>query len=498
MHKLSSARLRGVQPAEAASTSSSHLAVPPKIHPLEWILVGICALNLALLPWAYGGMIIWSQYVAMALGFVSLVVATLPRLERIPSTGVLIHREMGWSKLRGLSIFWLGVALEVYLAIQALNPGFEYAQDSAHWWLTPLHHASWLPSGMRVPFADMNGERTMLLFGTPWLTACALWIGITRRRSILFLLRSIVINAFLFAVFALLQRASRATGIYGGARISSTFLGAIIYKNHAAAYFGLCLLIGIVVTREAWRYGGDRVAGNKTIVLGFFSAIIAVALLLSYSLAGVAVFGSAAVAATLIVFGKAIRQRLRHRGVLPAFVVGSLFAVALAGILLAIGSVDFQQRLMQKLSGGGAYSVRSRLIAAKCGLRMFADRWWYGWGGGCFRYGFVKYQRTEPAIYMFNALVLRWENIHDDWLEALIELGVAGGSIVLAMVSTCLATIWKWRLWRHRLLVPALLATLVTPLYAFFDFPFHNPAVALTYVSLFVLAVRWAQIEARV
>jgi len=471
-------------------STSAETVLPARAHPLEWTLVGVVLLNLGFLPWAYGGMVSWSQWASAILAAVSLVIAGWPRLYRRNDEQGFAYRRTVWSKLGRLPLFWLGLAVELYLLIQGLNPSFEYHQDVHQWWLSLRPHLGFLPSGMRTPFADMNVWRTMLLWTAPWLTLCALWLGITRRRTALAVLRGVVVNAFSFAVFGLLQRASGATGIYGRAHVSSTFFSAIIYKNHAAAYFGLCLLIAVSVAREAWLHANARKTANQSIVYLFFAAVIAVALLLSYSLAGVILFGGATVVATYFALGKILWQR--RRSWLPALALGGLFLAGVAGVLIAVGSVDFHQRFTEKISGGGAYSVRSRMLVAKCGIKMFAEHWFYGWGGGSFRYGFTKYQRAEPLIYTFNTAVLRWENVHDDWLEMAIEIGVVGSTLVLAMVAFVCRAIWREGAWRRRSLLPCVLALLVGPFYAFFDFPFHNPAVAMTYVALIPLTLRWA------
>jgi uncharacterized protein involved in response to NO len=82
--------------------------------------------------------------------------------------------------------------------------------------------------------------------------------------------------------------------------------------------------------------------------------------------------------------------------------------------------------------------------------------------------------------------------VHDDWLEMAIEVGAVGSALLIAMVVFVARSIWREGAWRRRSLLPCVLALLVMPFYAFFDFPFHNPAVAMTYVSLIPLTLRWA------
>ncbi len=67
---------------------------------------------------------------------------------------------------------------------------------------------------------------------------------------------------------------------------------------------------------------------------------------------------------------------------------------------------------------------------------MFAGRPALGWGAGGFRYGFTKYQRREIEITGTGLRRYFWEHAHNDWLEWLIELGVAGFLPVAVMAPT--------------------------------------------------------------
>ena len=140
------------------------------------------------------------------------------------------------------------------------------------------------------------------------------------------------------------------------------------------------------------------------------------------------------------------------------------------------------------------YNTRARGPVEKF-MRMFEDRWLTGWGAGSFRYGFTKYQRREQDLEYMAGDRVRWEHVHDDWLELLIEVGVIGALPVAAMLAFWVSKVATMRLWRRLAALPMLSGLVLLGIHAFVDFPFQNLAILATATALLPLLVRWGEIE---
>jgi len=464
----------------------------------EWVLVGVIALDLCLQAWAYGGMTSSSQIVSLGLSVVALLFSLLPRGERGGLENDERFPKSCRERLLRFPVFWAGVVMIGYVFLQAVNPAFSYQSEGDQWWLVRIPHIHWLPMGMQVPFAQMNPWRVLVILGACWLKVCALWVGITRRRSVSVLLTVLSVNAFLLAVVGILQR---ACGTHGGqwyATVVEGSVAGIVYKNHAAAYFSLLTL---VTTGLGLRYfiknGSRRNSSGSLVLFIFFGMVMMLAVILSFSLSGLVILGMA----LLLVVATTVWH---HRKTFPLnkgiarFATTTVILLALvAGIGAAVGYSDIKENVARKLSWEGEFAIRSRLQANKRGWEMFTDQWLTGWGAGCFRYGFTKYQQREPELLKWRDTQLRWENVHDDWLELLIELGVLGSIPVLFIVGYWFHQVVSLRLWDHIAVFPILCGLGGLTAYGFFDFPFHNPAAASTACVLLPAIIKWGKSESR-
>ncbi|MFZ9682276.1 MAG: hypothetical protein ACO3DQ_03610, partial [Cephaloticoccus sp.] len=81
-------------------------------------------LNLVFLPWALGGMRVWTLYVGVGIALAGMITALLPRTYVPKQRGDRDDREVMWPKLLRFPLFWLGLALLVLVLIQALNPSW--------------------------------------------------------------------------------------------------------------------------------------------------------------------------------------------------------------------------------------------------------------------------------------------------------------------------------------------------------------------------------------
>lgn len=466
-------------------------------QPLELCLVIMVALNLCFLPWAFGGVDPWSQFTSAGLSFGALTIALLPRPSRGMAAGGHDFHMPGWPRLRKFPVFWAGLALFAYMGLQALNPAYEYHLAGSDWWLTKLAHIPWLPAGMKVPFEEMNPWRTILIWSSCWATVCALWAGLTRRRSIRWLLTALSVNAFAFASFGIIQRASGTSEIYGMRPVGFPyFFAAIIYKNHAAAFFGLLTAVTLgVLIRAFWQSCERPGRSSPAILYLLFTLILILAVVLSYSFSGAVLLGLMLALVTPITIWRFAKAFPRSQGLVAFPLTAGLLLVLTLALGATVGNGGIQKKIQGMRDGAGYHSARTRLLAARSGFEMLKDRWATGWGAGCFRYGFTKYQHEVPELTQWRRLRLSWEHVHNDWLELLIELGVIGVLPVAGMIVYWLRQIIRLRLWRNPAVCPILCGLAMLSVHAFLDFPFQNPAVAGTACALLPLSIRWGEIE---
>ena len=126
--------------------------------------------------------------VAVAAGAVLAVAAfaisLLPRTIHPEESGGNTLRLVPGRRLLRFPVFWLGLLLLGYVALQASNPVWAYITDGKYFWMMRIPGADWLPPGVRVPFEKWGPWRSFMVFGGAWLTVCAIWIGFTRRRTL--------------------------------------------------------------------------------------------------------------------------------------------------------------------------------------------------------------------------------------------------------------------------------------------------------------------------
>lgn len=479
-----------------AETSASS-AVP--IHHLEIALVALVITVLVILPWSFGGVDLWAQMVVLGFAALAWVLSLLPRKVSAGSGSTAGRTVSMILRLKTFPIFWAGLYVMAYIGIQAMNPRFEYHQEGTQWWLEQISYLRWLPGGMRVPFDNSSPLRWLVEVASCWLISCALWVGATRRRTIYAVLVALSINAVVFACFGILQKASGVDKIYGLRSVGFPyFFGALIYKNHAAAFLGLsvCLLIGVgarIISRK--RKSHDK--SGPGLFLAILVALMLLALVATLSFSGILLYGAAAVVSTVLVLYRYFRRYPKANGRWLVLISGAVLLVSTAVAIAAADWSGITKKTSAYSESEMAYAASLRLLAAQQGVAMLADHWTTGWGAGCFQYGFSKYQKRVPALTEWRQLHMRWEHVHNDWLEWLIELGVLGSAPIFFVMGMWIRNVWRQRAWRVLAIMPVLCGLLALAVQALMDFPFHNLAIAATVAALLPIVVRLAEIENR-
>jgi putative inorganic carbon (HCO3(-)) transporter len=124
-------------------------------------------------------------------------------------------------------------------------------------------------------------------------------------------------------------------------------------------------------------------------------------------------------------------------------------------------------------------SILFRFLVWKSALRMIRESPLTGTGAGNFKIIYPLYRSSEEwHVSGINARVVE---AHNDYLQIASELGLIGLGIFIWLLVNALR-IFKKLLKTESILITGLLASVISMLIsAVFEFPFHNPATALTF-----------------
>jgi hypothetical protein len=494
MQNPSPAELSRLQkPLEAFRARTRRL----RLHSQEKLLLAIVSLHLVFLPWALGGMYLWSQLVSVALAAGGLAVALTPRDYTEAQTGQGSFRLVMWPKLVKFPVFWLGLAFLTYVACQGLNPAWTFMKNERGvWWMQSIAHCAWLPAGVSVPFERGGPWRDLLVYSAVWLSVCSLWIGVTRRRSLQVLFTVIAANGLALAVFGLGQR------LLGNGRIfgffpspNDSFFSSFIYKNHAGAFLNLTLFVSCGIAGWFYLRGLRRLEkSNPAGIFVFFATFIAINVLISYSRGATMVmllFLATAIVGFIYQQWRA-PSGLRRPIVLIALVV--FFGFFLKTGLEALNTGPAWTRFAHAFSSEDL-SAKSRALATTASLDMLRDNWLTGRGAGSYVFLFPSYQQHYPDLWFSGGTRLLWEHAHNDLVEFPIELGVLGLLMPLGAMLYFSGRLLRGFFWYNPLSVCVVFGLVLTVGHARYDFVFQNPAVLLTSWVMLTAATQFTEFE---
>lgn len=424
--------------------------------------------------WAFGGMLDWTR--PWLLG---LAVAGLP-------LAYLRYRETRTISLWPFvpALLWI-----VFVGLAVNNPTHSHGENNS--WTARTDWTPWLPATVD-PAQTLAAARLWLAL---MLQGAALWGLVRTARGARFLWSAVALNGFALAAVGAFFNFSGARQLLGfkDGPEPGYFFATFFYKNHWAAFGALSAIAAFTVSLRALpgSLRGDPVARGRALLFGCAGLLTAVTLPLPGSRAG-------ALLAGLIIVGylgtAAVLLWRAQRGGRPARRWPLLAGLALGGAILAFGlnayapraAADLlrtRQQLARTLDGE---SLDIRIPVSRDTWRMAQRRPWFGWGAGSFEIVFPAFQGS----YLRNhdgRLQARFEHAHNDWLELLAETGFVGASLFLVPVG--IAGVISWR--RARLAGRwALAGCGLLAAYAWIDFPFHNPAVAILWMTLFATARR--------
>lgn len=245
--------------------------------------------------------------------------------------------------------------------------------------------------------------------------------------------------------------------------------GLFANSNHMASLLLSAIPLLAAVAVAQWRRSGKSAAGQRLavmIALATCAGAILVGIIVNGSLA-VILLGGPMVVASLLIFLPSVGVRAGRLAVLILAAIGAGIAA-----LLAIG-------IERLISIGGAASASERLEILRSSVRMAMDYAPVGSGLGTFAAAYHLQENPETVTWPYA------NHVHNDYVELVIELGLAGGVVLIAFLAW-----WAWRftgLWRSSATQPAVrAATLVTLgllLHSLVDFPLRTAALSALFAT---------------
>lgn len=302
-------------------------------------------------------------------------------------------------------------------------------------------------------FLALLTPAAMLLAG---LTLSPEW----RRRMIFFIIGFGVLSVFLGA--AQLAGGEDSPLRFYAVTNKSAAVGFFSNRNHFAS-----LLICVVVLASAWAADAalGRTASRRTLVLALAAVAIAVAGVgMTGSRAGLVLLLPAGLGALALAWRNGVG---RGKGWRVLAVLGVGFVVAAVLVQLTFGAA------IDRLQAGFSQDVR--LVAASGSWSAIKAFMPFGSGMGTFVPVYKMFESTEAVI---NTYI---NHAHDDWLEVILEGGVAAVLLLLAFLA------WfgreTVRIWRPLGVEAgparaASLCVLLLLIHSLADYPLRSPANA--------------------
>lgn len=396
-----------------------------------------------------------------------------------------------WLPLRHL---WPLFAFDLLVGVSCLNPS---TSTSLHQGELMLAYVTprwpWLPSSA-LPALSF---RELWQFNGIVLSCYNVLLVLQRRRTLRRLLAIMALNALALAVFGTFQKLGRAEGLFFGLVESPQryFFSSFVYHNHWGAFTLLNLAICLGLLFHQLKRSGHRDFWHSPAFLG------GVAVLFLATTSPLSGSRSATILCALFILGaighylaSLVRHRREHHESSTALIVAVIATLALATAAIAFLSRDTMSRRIQDTIG--QFGQLQTEDTTNSRMRLYRDTWAmaqarpvFGWGLETYGHVFMIYNSApDPGIGSWKPY---YEEAHNDWLQALAEVGWVGTGLLLVL------GVAPWRGLRRAHLassIPRYLAVGcgIVLLYAWVEFPFANPAVMVTFWIGLYGAARYA------
>ncbi len=253
--------------------------------------------------------------------------------------------------------------------------------------------------------------------------------------------------------------------------------GSFANRNHLALFLAIgCLLC------PAWAFPVERRASWRAPLALGLTLVLVLTILATGSRAGL-LLGVLAIVIGLLLARDGIRRELRHRPrwVLPV-IIASVTVIAVGAVLLAV-TADRAVAIDRAFSVDMGRDMRSRGFPTM--LAMLSAYFPAGAGLGSF----------DPIFRIHEPFALLkptyFNHAHDDWLEVVLDAGVAGGMLLLT------AVVWwgrtSLRIWsgptsdRKHVARTGSGILLLVMVASIFDYPARTPMI----MAVVVVAAMW-------
>jgi O-antigen ligase len=459
---------------------------------VDWgkaILYGLIAL-LVFSPLPQGSVLEWSVLV-IELAAVLLAAAWLLRTPK-PAINPYLERGLVWP--RRLFLIFGGVVVVQLIPlprflIRLVSPG-TYAFLKAY-----------SPEFGRRAFASLSlapGQtlREGLFYLALFLVGMVIIHNITRFSQVQKLVTAIVLVGTFEALFGLFELSAGSPSLlfYSKTLHLDSVTGTFVNRNHLAGYLEMVLplAVGLILSRIGFfalrdekarfnwrqvvpRLGGKALASNALLALSVI--IMAVALIRSRSRSGAFLLFF-----TFLLFGEIIlyhfsgsreRQRVSRNFVNVSFII-----ILVVSMYVGLGTVVNRFAEDDTLFRGGRTMFWGNVTS------MIGDFPLAGTGLGTFASVYPRYDQS--------GFELRLPHAHNDYLEAVSDVGLAGG---LALIGGILFLMFKiFQTWRQRrsmeikgLAMGGLVSLVVMLFHSLTDFNLHIPANALLFTVILSL-----------
>jgi len=374
--------------------------------------------------------------------------------------------------------FWLPVLFFLVVVILQLVP-FPLPFIKKLSLSTYKIYRDFLPEGFEPFFFTLSIQRFATLNELfKALTYFAIFFLVVNRidnkRDIDFLLKAIILLGFCISLWAIIQRFAFPDRVYwfdppGSAGLP---MGPFANRNNFSGYINMIIPLGL-------GYLLQDISFSRRIILGLATAVMTLALFISYSRAGLIVHMVALIFIGLLL---SFRRKLRNKALLvllwPTLVIVLFLNYFDPRSVFARLATLFSKETFVYLGHG--YSWLDI-------LRICRDFPFLGTGLGTF--GFIS------SIYNSNPSQMYFTYAHNDILQLFSEVGVLGGFCVFWFFAIYFFKVVRHWLNRHdRFIIYGVLggvgALFAILFYSLLDFNLHIPAVALLFAVLLAVVYR--------
>ncbi|HWZ94510.1 MAG TPA: O-antigen ligase family protein [Opitutaceae bacterium] len=450
----------------------------PPLSLLEPAALVHAGLLLVFATWAFGGNVGWARTIISWWGSAGALI----------TLGAVFRGSSG----RVLRWLWPLLAFNLLVLASCLNPSFSARTFGGESLLVRSGGVPWLP-GSAEPAASL---RALWLFDSVFLPGLNLALCLRQRKALRWLLILATGNALVLSIFGTVQKLTGA-GLFFGLRESPNpfFFSTFIYHNHwgAFAILSASACAGLVfhyAIRHKARDFWHSPAFVGTVGLLFIAATAP----LSESRSGTLLI--LLLAGVMLVH--ALWQRRKQRGASMASLAWWSVVALAAALVLAAGiykldeqgfkvRAELTRQQIEQMHAAGGLGGRSLLYHDT--WQMARDRLWFGWGFDSYARVFMIYN-TQKSV---DRLPVFYAQAHSDWLQSIAETGLLGTALIGLLGAMPLLTLRRHH-FSHPLVFYPLLGCAFVLLYAWVEFPFECPAVAVAFWMDFFIAVRFARL----